>query len=421
MSATHPQSAQPSAHEPSIHEPSTHVSAHAAHSALARSLSIEVRRFVEEMIVPNEARLAEDSDSSSWLQSELTEAARRAGLWGLFYPLSHGGKIASLEDYLIVAEQEGRSEFSPAIFGSHSALDAHMLLEFGTNEIRRTFLEPMVMGKAIPSYGMTEPERGGSFPGLITTSARLSDGSWTIEGRKWFVGNTDKATFVTVLARTAGADIALGKALSMIVVPTDAAGFKVERQIGIMGRSLGQGEICFNGVQVPAHNLLGTCGSGIHLMARRLGTGRLLRSMNWVGLAQRCFDLMGVRINSGRGRSARLPEKQLVRQHVVHAYQAIASARELIRVAARGVDARRPGDVEIGIAKMAASQALCIASDSAVQLHGAEGISDLTPLAGIYRIARTSRILDGSDESLISSVGRQLINFYKEEDAYHFS
>jgi acyl-CoA dehydrogenase len=188
----------------------------------------------------------------------------------------------------------------------------------------------------------------------------------------------------------------------------------------MLGRSLGQGEISFRDVRVPAHNLLGASGSGIDLMSRRLGVGRLLRSMNWVGLAQRCFDLMGTRINSGRGRSARLPEKQLVRQHVANAYQAIAGARELIRVAARGVDALQPSDIEINIAKMAASQALCTASDSAVQLHGAEGISDLTPLSGIYRIARTSRILDGPDESLISSVGRRLIDFYKEEDAYYF-
>lgn len=421
MPATYPRSAQRSTHRSSDHDPSAHVSPHGAHSALARSLSVEVRKFVEEMIIPSEVVLAEDSDSSSQLQSELAEEARFAGLWGLFYPLSHGGKIASLEDYLIVAEQEGRSEFSPAIFGSHSALDAHMLLEFGTDEIRSGFLEPMVTGKAIPSYGMTEPEHSGSFPGQITTSASLSNGTWIIDGKKWFVGNTDKATFITVLARTAGADIPLGEALSMIVVPTDAPGLNIERQISILGRSLGQGEVSFSKVQVPAHHLLGTRGGGVSLIARRLGIGRLLRSMNWVGLAQRCFDLMGIRINSRRGRSARLPEKQLVRQHVAHSYQAIASARELIRLAARGLDAGRPSDVEINIAKMAASQALCITSDSAVQLHGAEGISDLTPLAGIYRIARTSRILDGSDESLISSVGRRLINFYKEKDTYYFS
>jgi acyl-CoA dehydrogenase len=174
-------------------------------------------------------------------------------------------------------------------------------------------------------------------------------------------------------------------------------------------------------MKVPEHNLLGASGSGLDLMGQRLGIGRLLRSMNWVGLAQRCFDLMGARINSERGRTARLPEKQLVRQHVVNAYQAIASARELIRVAARGVDTQRPSDVEINIAKMAASQALCITSDSAVQLYGAEGISDLTPLSGIYRIARTSRILDGTDESLISSAGRRLINLFKEQDTYRFA
>jgi acyl-CoA dehydrogenase len=390
------------------------------HTELAQSLSRKVRVFVDDMIIPHEARLAEGGDLASRLQSELTEKARDAGLWGLFYPLSRGGKIASLEDYLIVAEQEGRSEFSPGIFGTHTALDAHMLLKFGTDEIHKAFLEPMAAGKAVPSYGMTEPGHGGSFPSLITTSAHLSNGNWTINGRKWFVGNADCATFVTVLARTANEKTIAGQ-LSMILVPTDSRGFKVERPISIMGHHLGQGEISFTEVQVPERNLLGSSGSGLALMSERLGIGRVLRAMNWIGLAQRCFDLMGARINSERGLSCRLPEKQLVRQHIVNAYQAIASARELIRVAARRIDAGSSGDIEINTAKMAASQALCIASDSAMQLYGAEGISDLTPLSGIYRIARTSRILDGTDESLISSVGRRLINSFKERNGYHFA
>ncbi|MDE2365851.1 MAG: acyl-CoA dehydrogenase family protein [Betaproteobacteria bacterium] len=400
---------------------SAEISGKRTHTGLARSLSSEMRKFVDEIIVPNESRLAQGGDAAFQLQSELTREARFAGLWGLFYPLSHGGKITSLEDYLIIGEQEGRSEFSPAILGSHSALDAHMLLKFGNDEIRRNFLEPMAAGEATPSYCMTEPGHGGSFPALITTSACLSNGQWVINGRKWFAGNADRATFMTILARTAGKDAALDKALSMIVAPSDTPGLKVERQITMMGRSLGQGEISFTEMRVPEHNLLGASGGGLDLMSQRLAIGRLLRSMNWVGLAQRCFDLMGSRINSERGRTARLPEKQLVRQHVVNAYQAIASARELIRVAARGLDAQRPSNVEISIAKMAASQALCVASDSAVQLYGAEGISDLTPLSGIYRIARTSRILDGTDESLISSAGRRLINFFKERDTYYFA
>lgn len=391
-----------------------------SHTEAARSLSREVRKFVDKVIIPCEPRLAEGGDSAAQLQSELTEKARRAALWGLFYPLSHGGKIASLEDYLIVGEQEGRSEFSSAIFGTHSALDAHMLLKFGSDEIRKNFLEPMVAGEAIPSYGMTEPDHGGSFPTLITTCAHLSNGNWTINGRKWFVGNADRATFVTLLARTAKEEIDTRQTLSMILVPTNSPGFSIERQIPILGRFLGQGEMSFTDVQVPEYNRLGESGNGIELMSQRLRLGRLLRAMSWVGLAQRCFDLMGMRINSHRGLSARLPHKQLVRQHIANAYQAIASARELIRIAARGIDIQCPSDVRINVAKMAASQALCIASDSAVQLYGAEGISDLTPLSGIYRIARTSRILDGTDESLISSTGRRLIDFFKEEDVYHF-
>jgi acyl-CoA dehydrogenase len=267
---------------------------------------------------------------------------------------------------------------------------------------------------------MTEPGRSGSIPALIETSAQLSKGYWVINGRKWFISNIDRATFTTVLARTADNGEALDKNLSMIIVPTGTAGFKIERQIRIMGSDLSQGEISFMNVKVPEQNLLGICGSGTFLMSQRLGMGRLLRSMSWLALAQRCMDLMGARINSDRGKIARLPEKQLVRQHFANVYEAIASARELIRVAAKSIDAQSPNDIEINVAKLAASRALCIASDSAIQLYGAEGISELTPLSGISRIARASRILDGTAEALVSSTGRRLINFYNENRAYQF-
>ncbi|MDV6343412.1 acyl-CoA dehydrogenase family protein [Nitrosomonas sp. Is37] len=390
------------------------------HTTLAKSLAEKVREFVDEQIVPNESLLSKDKNIAFLLHSGLISKARSAGLWGLFHPLPYGGKIASLEDYLLVAEQEGRTEFSPTIFGSDTTLDAHMLFKFGSDEIRENFLEPLVSGTAIPSYGMTEPGRSGSIPALITTSAQLSNGNWVINGRKWFISNIDRATFTTVLARTADNGESLNKSLSMIIVPTDTPGFKIERQIRIMGSDLSQGEISFVNVKVPEQNLLGMCGSGTFLMSQRLGLGRLLRSMSWLALAQRCMDLMGARINSERGKIARLPEKQLIRQHFVNVYEAIASARELIRLAAKSIDAQFPNDIEINVAKLAASRALCIASDSAIQLYGAEGISELTPLSGISRIARASRILDGTAEALVSSTGRRLINFYKENQAYQF-
>ena len=390
------------------------------HTETAKQLARAVNVFVETEIIPNEPLLAQQGEQSLRLQSDLAQKARQAGLRGLFYPLSHGGKIASLEDYLLVAEQEGRTEFSQAIFASHTALDAHMLLKFGNAAIHEQFLQPLASGDALPCYGMTEPGQSGSIPSLITTTAHLSNGWWRIDGRKWFISNADRATFMTVLARTAGKETALNNALSMIIVPTDAPGFKVERQLTMMGHSYGQGEVSLTAVQVPEHYLIGACGGGLDLMNKRLGLGRLLRAMNWIGLAQRCMDLMGARIHSIRGKFSRLAEKQLVRQHIFNTYQAIAGARELIRIAARGVDAQSPDEIAINVAKMAASHALCIASDGAMQLYGAEGLSDLTPLYGINRIARTSRILDGNDESLISSVGRRLINHYQHHVVYSF-
>jgi acyl-CoA dehydrogenase len=390
------------------------------HTETAQALARKVNAFVDEMIIPNEPILAQQSEQSFRLQSDLANKARQAGLCGLFYPLSHGGKIALLEDYLLVAEQEGRTEFSQAIFASHTALDAHMLLKFGNEAIQEQFLQPMVKGEALPCYGMTEPGHSGSIPDLITTTAYLFNGNWHIDGRKWFISNADRATFMTVLARTDGKETALNHALSMIIVPTDTPGFKIERQLTMMGHSYGQGEVSLTAVQVPEHYLIGTCGGGLDLMSKRLGLGRLLRAMNWIGLAQRCMDLMGARIHSVRGKFSRLAEKQLVRQHIFNTYQAIAGARELIRIAARGVDAQNPDEIAINVAKMAASHALCIASDCAMQLYGAEGLSDLTPLYGINRIARTSRILDGNDESLISSVGRRLISHYQHHAVYSF-
>ncbi len=390
------------------------------HRETARALAQKVREFVDEIIIPNEPQLSRPGAQALQLQSDLALEARQAGLYGLFYPLSHGGKIASLEDYLLVAEQEGRTEFSQAIFASHTALDAHMLSRFGNAIIRQQFLQPMANGEALPCYGMTEPGQSGSIPGLITTTAHLSNGRWHINGRKWFISNADRATFMTVLARTAGKETVLDHALSMIIVPADTPGFRVERQLMMMGHACGQGEVSLADVQVPEHYLIGVCGGGLELMNKRLGLGRLLRAMNWIGLARRCMDLMGGRVHSTRGKLGLLVEKQLVRQHFFNTYQAIAGARELVRIAARGVDAQCPDEIAINVAKMAASRALCIASDSAMQLYGAEGLSDLTPLYGIHRIARTSRILDGNDESLISSVGRRLISHYEHHTVYPF-
>jgi len=384
--------------------------------AAAEAIAHEVRRFIDEIVIPNEPVLSRADASAHSALSELAAQARGAGLWGLFYPGALGGKIASLEDYLIVAEQEGRSEYGPAIFGCEAAVDAWMLHGHGNDRLHREFLEPMVSGQAIPSYGMSEPDSVGSSPATIKTSARLLDGAWIVNGRKWFVCRADRATFLTVVAMS-DAEAAPDRGLSMIVLPTRSPGFKIERRLDIFGRFQGQCEISLNNVAAPEANLLGERDHGVDLMRERLRLGRILRAILWIGLARRCLDLMCARVYSGRGELAQLSDKQLIRLHVFEAHKAISGARALAQLAARGFDAQRPSDIDIMTAKIAASEALSKASDSAIQIFGAEGVSDLTPLAAIHGTARASRFMDGADEALINTIGRRILDSYRSPPA----
>lgn len=354
-----------------------------------------VRQFVDERIIPLEGELA----SNPQLLAELSEQARAEGLWGNFYPQTG----ASLREYLAVAEQEGRSEYAPAIFGDDATLDLHMLGRHASEAVRQRFLEPLACGAMVSSYGMSEPDSIGSIPATITAHAELIDGQWRLNGRKWFICRAERAALVTVVAQTA-------QGLSMFLVPTDAPGFRVVRPLSILGRFSGQGELAFEDVPVAPSYVLGQPGQGLALMQERLGLGRILRSVHWLGLAQRCFDLMCARIHSARGQQARLADKQLVRLRVFSVYQAIASARLLLQDAAAKRDAGVANSVEVNIAKVAASQALSAAADSAIQIMGAEGLSAWSPLPGIYNTARTTHILDGTDDALISAVGRQLLD-----------
>jgi acyl-CoA dehydrogenase len=375
--------------------------------------------FTRGAIVPREARLARDGRDARETLAALMRDARTAGLWGLFHPVSLGGRFVSLADYLPAAEQEGHSEYGPAVFGSRATLDLRMLDRHGCADVRARWLAPLARGDALGAYAMTEPDAPGSVPATLATRGVLRDGRWTIDGRKWFISRAADAAFVTVVART-DADAPLERALSLFVVPADAPGFSCVRELSVFGRAHGQCELRFDGVSVPPSHLLGAPGDGLALIRERLALGRTLNAAHWVGLAQRCYDLMCERVWSPRGMRAHLPDKQLVRMHVYDVHQAIAHARAQVRAAA--VDAMAPGGaaLAVNLAKLAASRALNAAADAALQIHGAEGVSDATPLASIFAFARATRILDGADEALVSSCGQQLLDAYRpraEEDA----
>lgn len=370
-------------------------------------LAERVRVFVEQAIIPLEPTLAAADVCASQCAAALVQQAKAEGLWGLAYADGKALQRGSLQVYLPLAEQEGRSEYGPAIFGAEAALDTYMLQD-ASEAIRQDFLTPLLAGAALPSYGMSEPDSIGSIPATLSTEARLVNGQWRLNGRKWFICRAEHASFMTVVARTGEG------ALSMFIVPTQTPGFKVERRLEVLGRFQGQCEVSLSNVAVPQAYMLGEQGQGLALMQQRLGLGRLLRSVHWLGLAQRCIDLMGARIASPRGDLARLADKQLVRLRIYEAFAAVAGARALLRDAAVKFDRHVDNAIEVSLAKLAASRALSLCADSAIQIYGAEGLSALSPLAGIYRCARTTHILDGADDALISAVGRRLIGVYEQ-------
>lgn len=323
-------------------------------------------------------------------------------------PIQRGASAESLADAVKTFTDDIIAPNEPML-ASENAQTAATLSEL-TRQARAAGLWGLFHG----AYGMSEPDGIISVPATIQTRAALVEGNWIIDGCKWFISRAAHAAFITVVARTQ-TEAAPEHAFSMIVVPADSCGVDVGREIPVLGRRQGHCELSFDRVAVPEDHLLGQRDRGLDLMQERLRLGRTLNTIHWVGLAQRCFDLMCGRICSARGALARLPDKQLVRRHVFHAHQAIVSARCLVRSAAARLDERTDGAAAINMAKVAASQALNLAADSAVQIFGAEGVSDTTPLSGIYRMARTTRFLDGADEVLISNVGRQLLQAYAEQ------
>jgi len=377
-----------------------------------------VRRFTDEEILPREALLAGPDGVA--LLAELQDRARAAGLWGLGFPPELGGCGLSLPEHLAVAEQQGRALHGPAVFGADAELDVWMLHESGSERVRSEYLGPLVAGAAVASYGMTEPDVSGSEGSLLRTEARLEHGMWTVRGRKWFISRAGDAAFTTVVARTEGLGRPLRSALSLIVVPAGTPGFRVVRPLSTLGLEPNQWELEFAGARVPEDHLVGERGGGTVVIGRRLNLGRLLRAMQWLGQAQRAFDLMCLRLRQRRTPGGVLADKQLMHQHVFDSYSQICAARTLLRRAAAVFEAGQPVTSDVSAAKVAASRMVNDVLDRAVQVFGAEGL--LHPFLSVaYRTARGTRIYDGPDEIHVTTTARRILAAYDQIGTFDFT
>lgn len=380
----------------------------------------EVKDFLEQRIYPAEAVL-QDSDKirSRQLLRELMNEAKTAGLWALGHPLEIGGQGMPFLDYVYINEVIGRSEYAQRVFGTYSLQDSIMLNAYASPSQREKYLQPLVAGEIFPSFAMTEPDIASSDPTQLQTSAVLNNGLWTINGRKWFTTGADIAAYTTIMCRTEP-EAPAHSAFSMIMVPTGHPGYQIKRDTPVLGLDTGHFEVHYDNIQVPEENLLGGRGEGFSIAQRRLGPGRIFHAMRWLGQAQRAFDLMCERLHQRSAFGQSLAEKQLMQQHVFDSLVEIQACRQLTLHAARCIDSGDPGRVEIGQIKVVGARMLHNVIDRAIQVYGAAGLTDDTPLSRMYRHAREARIYDGPDEVHIQSVAKQVLKRFKDGRGWDF-
>jgi alkylation response protein AidB-like acyl-CoA dehydrogenase len=385
-----------------------------------RPIRAAVERFVEERVYPLEHALEElDSAESRRVIRGLMQAAKEEGLWALGHPKEIGGQGLPFMDYVYVNEVIGRSAPAMVALGTHSLQDSIMLAEFASPEWRDRYLKPLVAGEVFPSFAMTEPEVASSDPTQLQTSAVLEDGEWVINGHKWFTSGANIAAYTTVMCRTE-LDAPDHRAFSMIIVPTDTPGYRIVREPRVMGRHGGHCELSLRDVRVPQSNLLGPRGAGFRIAQRRLGPGRIFHCMRWLGQAQRAFDLMCERANARVAFGKTLGEHQQVQKFVFDSLCEIQASRLLTLHAAHKIDRGDEARVEIGMIKVVGAQMLHNVIDRAIQVFGAKGVTEDTPLERMYREARFARIYDGPDEVHVSSTARRVLASFKRGDGWDF-
>ena len=384
------------------------------------------RAFMDEHIYPNEAAIEREDNDALALLAELRENARAAGLWAPHVPPEAGGTGLGFLYYACLNEEIGRSAYAQLVFGCQApdAGNAEILHLFGTDEQKERFLRPLVAGEMRSFFAMTEPDVAGSDPTLLQTRAVRDGDDWVIDGHKWFSSGADGAGFAVVFA-ISDPDAEPHRRGTMILVPADAEGVDVVRPVPVMGHA-GRGwnthcEVRFTGVRVPVANTLGGEGEAFRLAQKRLGPGRIHHVMRWLGQMQRAFELMCRYANEREAFGGPLAEKGTVQNWVADSAAEIQACRLLTMDTARKIDEGSEARVEVALLKVYAANILVEVIDRAIQVHGARGLTDETPLARMAMNARAARIYDGPDEVHRMTAARRILKSFREGEGWAFS
>ena len=388
-----------------------------------------MRTFVREEIFPIET-LALSYDQVVALIKPLQEEVKARGLWAAHLPVELGGGGFGQLKLGLMHEILGQTPYGPLVFGNNAPdsgnaeLIAVGMEMSGDESHRERWLEPLLEGRLRSGFSMTEPHTAGSDPTLLKTRAFLDGDEWVIDGRKWYTTNGSVANFLIVMAVT-NPDVHPYQGSSMIIVPVDAPGLTILRDVGSMddptvvyGKFGNHAEVLYESVRVPKENLIGVEGAGFALAQARLGPGRIHHCMRWLGQSQRAFDMMCERALSRFTHGSVLAEKQTVQNWIADSMAEMHAARLMTIQAAWKMDkvGASASRVEIAMIKYYGAQVLYNVIDRALQTYGSLGYSSDMPLEHMYRAARAARIYDGPDEVHRQTVARSVLKGYSPSE-----
>ncbi len=393
-----------------------------------------VRSFIDDRVAPVDHEfVAEVEKGDRWaltdrqlqILGDLKSAAREQNLWNFWLTDSERGYGLTTVEYAYIAEETGRSHLAAEAFNCSAPDTGNMevLERYGTDAQKKAWLEPLLDGEIRSAYAMTEPDVASSDATNISTSAVLDGGEWLINGDKTYIsGAGDPRCKIMICMVKTNPENDRHSQHSQILVPMDAPGVEVIRPMHVFGKDdapHGHMHIRFDNVRVPASNMLLGEGRGFEISQLRLGPGRIHHCMRSVGAAERALGLMAQRGLSREAFGKRISHLGKNVEVVAKARIEIEACRRMVLTAAKAMDELGNAEARVWISAVKAMVPIrtCAIVDEAIQMHGATGVSQWTPLARMYASQRTLRLADGPDEVHWFVVGRKELATHEEAAA----
>jgi acyl-CoA dehydrogenase len=370
-----------------------------------------VAAFVRDEVLPAEATA--DRSSLDEVVAGLRTKASAAGLWNPHLPVEWGGLGLGALGMALVSQEVGVSGLASLAINAMAPDEGnmHLLLHAANDEQRERYLRPLAEGKSRSCFAMTERDVASSDPTLLRTTAVRDGDDWVIDGEKWFITGAAGAAFAIVVARTStDAEVDARSSYSLLMVDADNPGWKVVREIPVMGTEGpgGHCEVRLDACRVGPEAMLGKPGEGFALAQVRLGPARLAHAMRWIGVAQRSLDIAAERALTRKAFGKELIRHEAVAWMLADSAIELYQSRLMVLHSAWLIETGRDFRQEVAMVKVAVSEALGRIVDRAVQICGSLGYSGDLPLERFYRDARAARIYDGPSEVHRMVIARNL-------------